>query len=330
MKVAEELKPSEKSKRGEKETKATEEMDIDIKHDSLKCSLCLSLFCEPVTIPCGHTFCRTCLYQAMRRSKKKCPFCRAVCHVDPASASVTVALAEIARKLYPKQYEQRLAEVKKVKEQFENTMPIFFYNNLLFPGVPLRLHLFEQRYRHMINRAVSSNRKFIYLPAFSEYKASEGDVGLIANVDDCQFLPDGRALLKATIQKRIKVINSWIEEGTQGLHYAQFEDYEEKDSEVESKELAEIHAIANQFLDQHPRVKLELIANHIGQQPSISKPTEWSFWFSALVTTLNPQGGQTNLGLIRTVSTVQRLRRAKELFTQAVSSAQQDHASAVW
>lgn len=46
----------------------------------LECGVCLSLVCEPVSLSCGHTFCRTCLVSALRRSAKKCPCCRAVCH----------------------------------------------------------------------------------------------------------------------------------------------------------------------------------------------------------------------------------------------------------
>lgn len=46
----------------------------------LQCGVCLSLVCEPVSISCGHTFCRTCLVSSLRRSHKRCPCCRAVCH----------------------------------------------------------------------------------------------------------------------------------------------------------------------------------------------------------------------------------------------------------
>jgi len=47
-----------------------------------ECSICYCLLCEPITVPCGHTFCRVCLVASLERSKKKCPECRAPCHIE--------------------------------------------------------------------------------------------------------------------------------------------------------------------------------------------------------------------------------------------------------
>lgn len=33
------------------------------------CTLCMKLLYAPITTPCGHTFCRLCLFQTMDRSK---------------------------------------------------------------------------------------------------------------------------------------------------------------------------------------------------------------------------------------------------------------------
>ena len=59
---------------------------------TLECSLCLSMICEPISISCGHSFCRTCLVKSLRRHKKKCPSCRAICHVMAETAEVFKSL----------------------------------------------------------------------------------------------------------------------------------------------------------------------------------------------------------------------------------------------
>ena len=43
-----------------------------------KCPICLNIFTDPVLIPCGHSFCHSCLLAHMRssdKSAKLCPSC---------------------------------------------------------------------------------------------------------------------------------------------------------------------------------------------------------------------------------------------------------------
>eukprot|EP00802_Teleaulax_amphioxeia_P012936 Tamp_12982.p1 GENE.Tamp_12982~~Tamp_12982.p1 ORF type:complete len:272 (+),score=12.68 Tamp_12982:831-1646(+) len=107
----------------------------------------------------------------------------------------------------------------KEKESWERVLPIFFYNDTLFPFSPLSLHLFEPRYKVMCKRIVNGSRKFAYLPCFHSYTASVGDVGVVADLTDVEFLPDGRALLQAKCRERFHVLETWVEDGTQGLHW---------------------------------------------------------------------------------------------------------------
>ena len=36
----------------------------------LECSICLSFIVEPVTISCGHSFCKMCLIKSLKHKKK--------------------------------------------------------------------------------------------------------------------------------------------------------------------------------------------------------------------------------------------------------------------
>ncbi|XDV13568.1 hypothetical protein PO909_001952 [Leuciscus waleckii] len=45
--------------------------------EELQCSVCLDVFTDPVTIPCGHNFCKSCLNQCWDKSEACCcPLCK--------------------------------------------------------------------------------------------------------------------------------------------------------------------------------------------------------------------------------------------------------------
>ncbi|XP_050985578.1 nuclear factor 7, ovary-like [Labeo rohita] len=45
--------------------------------EELKCSICLDVFTDPVSTPCGHNFCKSCLNRCWNNSQTyNCPFCK--------------------------------------------------------------------------------------------------------------------------------------------------------------------------------------------------------------------------------------------------------------
>ncbi|XP_056329397.1 E3 ubiquitin-protein ligase TRIM39-like isoform X2 [Danio aesculapii] len=45
--------------------------------EELQCSICLDVFTDPVSTPCGHNFCKSCLNQCWNNSQTyNCPFCK--------------------------------------------------------------------------------------------------------------------------------------------------------------------------------------------------------------------------------------------------------------
>ena len=76
------------------------------------------------------------------------------------------------------------------------TLPLFPLPVVLFPGVPMPLHIFEPRYRRMLADCLAGDRRFglIFKPDGTEERAlPTGHVGCVAVVEEHEPLPDGRS-----------------------------------------------------------------------------------------------------------------------------------------
>ncbi|XP_037644165.1 tripartite motif-containing protein 16-like [Sebastes umbrosus] len=74
---------------------------ISIEEDQFSCSVCLEVLRDPVTIPCGHSYCLDCIDDYWNRAKQKgqysCPQCRQVFNPRPKLSRNTV-LGEVVEK----------------------------------------------------------------------------------------------------------------------------------------------------------------------------------------------------------------------------------------
>ncbi len=73
-------------------------------------------------------------------------------------------------------------------------LPVFPLSVVLFPGTPMPLHIFEPRYRQMLEDCLAGDRRFGITPTGRSGEAPDpGMVGCIAEVRVNQQLPDGRS-----------------------------------------------------------------------------------------------------------------------------------------
>jgi ATP-dependent Lon protease len=132
----------------------------------------------------------------------------------------------------------------KVRGQHE--LPLFPLPVVLFPGVPLPLHIFEPRYRQMLSD-IRIEKNLFGLAYFDTTSAESdvppaGHVGCVAEVTEVQEFPDGRSniLTLGVIRYRIE---SYVERGDPYLvaKVSYFEDDEEDEEMLAapSREVAE-------------------------------------------------------------------------------------------
>lgn len=81
---------------------------------------------------------------------------------------------------------------------------------VLFPGRPLPLHIFEFRYRMMMNTILDSDRRFGVL-MFDPVKGDIAPVGCCAEISQFQRLPDDRMKMLTLGQQRFRLLD-WVRE----------------------------------------------------------------------------------------------------------------------
>lgn len=75
-------------------------------------------------------------------------------------------------------------------------LPLFPLPLVLLPGAPVPLHIFEPRYRRLLDDCMEADRCFGLLfcpPELDEAALPRGHVGCVAEVDSAERLPDGRS-----------------------------------------------------------------------------------------------------------------------------------------
>jgi Lon protease-like protein len=87
-------------------------------------------------------------------------------------------------------------------------VPLFPLNNVLFPRMPLPLHVFEERFRKLIQRCVEEKEPFGVVLATDpdERGITTARVGTLARIHALQHLDDGRMNVLAVGDERFAVL----------------------------------------------------------------------------------------------------------------------------
>jgi ATP-dependent Lon protease len=196
-------------------------------------------------------------------------------------------------------------------------LPLFPLPVVLFPGVPMPLHIFEARYRRMLEDIRLRDNLF----GLSYFDASasdstippEGHIGCVAEVTEVQPMPDGRSNIFTVGIIRYRV-ESYVEHGEPYLIGAVsfFEDEEEDDEYLAG--LAE----AVSALFQRIALAVRIINDERAALPELPDvdPEQLSFLVAAAMDIAT----EVKLELLEGRSTSERLKRLRELLSLAVAN----------
>ena len=194
-------------------------------------------------------------------------------------------------------------------------LPLFPLPVVLFPGVPLPLHIFEPRYRQMLLDIRLGKNLFglsYFDPTTSENEMPPtGHVGCVAEVTETQTFPDGRSniLTIGVIRYRIE---SYVESGEPYL-VAQVSYFEDED---EDEEL--LAAPAREVAETFTRIAqaVRTINDERATLPDISntEPQRLSF----LVAAAMEIDAEVKQEMLELRSTSERLERLRSMLSIAV------------
>uniref|UniRef100_A0A8C5UK23 LON peptidase N-terminal domain and ring finger 2 n=1 Tax=Microcebus murinus TaxID=30608 RepID=A0A8C5UK23_MICMU len=306
-------------------------LSIDVA--DFECALCMRLLFEPVTTPCGHTFCLKCLERCLDHAPH-CPLCKD--KLSELLASRNFNITVLAEELIFRYLSEELSDRKRIYDEemtelsnLTRDVPIFVCA-MAFPTVPCPLHVFEPRYRLMIRRCMETGTKRFGMCLSAEH-AGISEYGCMLEIKDVRTFPDGSSVVDAIGISRFRVLSHRHRDGYNTADIEYIED--EKVEGPEYEELTTLHDSVYQqsvswFASLQDHMK-EQILSHFGLMPDRepepqSNPSgpAWSWWILAVL----PLERKAQLAILGMTSLKERLlaiRRILVIITRKMNSRQE-------
>jgi ATP-dependent Lon protease len=196
-------------------------------------------------------------------------------------------------------------------------LPLFPLPLVLFPGVPLPLHIFEPRYQRLL-ADIQAHDSLFGLSYFDPNESAEsvppiGHVGCVAEVTEVQSLPEGRSNIITVGLIRYRV-EAYVERGDPYLvgRVNFYEDEEEDESYLEQR----AEEVSTLFMRIARAVRI--INDERASLPELpeTSPEQLSF----LVAAAMELETEVKLELLELRYTSERLKRLRDLLARATPS----------
>ncbi len=194
-------------------------------------------------------------------------------------------------------------------------LPIFPLPLVMLPGELLPLHIFEDRYRKMLED-ISGDKNIFGITLFESHESPVdrppvGCIGCAAEVRDVDTLPDGRSNILTTGLARFRVID-YVEAGEPYL-IGDVEFFED-DPEPEQ----DLNPLADEVFDLFERIAKAAfkIGGSRGRFPEIERTDPQALSF--LVTAAFNFDNEKKYNLLELTSTSKRLNELKQVLERAV------------
>lgn len=262
-----------------------------------ECALCIRILWEPVSTPCGHTFCRICLNRCFDH-QTNCPLCKAslTSFLAERVQNTTVFLEKAIQTLFPNDYAERKAiyeeemeELSNAGKDAEHVIPLFVCT-IAYPTVPCPLHVFEPRYRLMIRQCMESGSRQFGMCAYVDNDIAE--FGTMLEIRDVQYFPDGRSVVDTVGSKRFRILTKGERDGysTGSVEFLKDEPLHADVVQDVIEMHDQVYKISQSWFMHLPRDTKEEILQHFGSMPEIetgyissANGPAWFWWMLAVL-----------------------------------------------
>jgi Lon protease-like protein len=182
----------------------------------LECGICMQLLSDPLTLPCGHTFCASCLIQMSHSansnsitssSSSACPFCRAPI-LSISSRKPSILLERVIGLVFPQESKQVQIDKNQSSNSNSSSPPVTLPSTIgLFilgsdfcrgPGMTITLRVFEPRYLLLMQNSITHDSQF------GICAGREARKGVLARIGRAQNTWGGEMLVEARIDDRFE------------------------------------------------------------------------------------------------------------------------------
>ncbi|XP_050539755.1 LON peptidase N-terminal domain and RING finger protein 2-like [Daktulosphaira vitifoliae] len=296
-----------------------------LEESDFNCVLCCGMLKNPVTTPCGHTYCMDCLEHNFDYSFH-CPLCLTA--LPPSLALSKKNNTEFVDELLNLKFFMyglmRMSNWKKEIDQDNAYLPVFVCTNA-FPSVSCPLHVFEPRYRLMIRRCIESGSRRFAMISHCRPPMKFAEYGTVLEIKDRLVMGNGCSFLSTIGTRRFKVL---VRKEHDGYDMAKVQIIQDKEvPENKLKEVRQMHDNVRQrglkwFNGFREEIKSEILRT-VGFPPAVESNWEqlvdgpaWTWWLLSLL----PLGANVHVDLLANTSIEVRLKVINKILSRIEQS----------
>ncbi|MDX1931696.1 MAG: LON peptidase substrate-binding domain-containing protein [Capsulimonadales bacterium] len=193
-------------------------------------------------------------------------------------------------------------------------IPLFPLELVLFPYMILPLHIFEERYKEMVNRCVEEDIPFGIVLVTGVDAATggveTGSIGCTARIQRVEPLKDGRMNIEVEGKDRFRILDTHEQRSYRTALIEPFEDVAGDDQEMRPL-VEEVQRLLKDFLMR----SLAAMGQEIGDFDLPDDPRHLSYIAAGVL----PVGNEDKMTLLTVRETAQRLTVVREFLLQEVT-----------